>query len=70
MLDDIGLYSYSDLESLGLIRNRADLSRKQRKYAFPKSVKLGSRQAGFLRAEVHQWVQGRVAASRATEQAK
>ena len=59
-----GVYSFNDLLSLGFVKNRTDLHRKQRRYGFPSPVKLGERQAGFLRAEVHGWVRDRAAASR------
>ena len=61
---EAGVYSFSDLQSLGFVKNRTDLHRKQRRYGFPSPVKLGKRQAGFLRAEVHGWVRDRAAASR------
>ena len=61
---EAGVYSFNDLQSLGFVKNRTDLHRKQRRYGFPSPVKLGERQAGFLRAEVHGWVRNRAAASR------
>jgi predicted DNA-binding transcriptional regulator AlpA len=61
---EAGVYSFRDLQSLGFVKDRTDLHRKQRKYGFPTPVKLGQRQAGFLRAEVHGWVRDRAAASR------
>jgi hypothetical protein len=47
---EAGFYSFNDLQSLGFVKNRTDLHRKQRRYGFPSPVKLGERQAGFLRA--------------------
>jgi predicted DNA-binding transcriptional regulator AlpA len=61
---EAGVYSFRDLQSLGYVKDRSDLHRKQKRYSFPKTVKLGDRQAGFLRAEVHSWVRERVATSR------
>ena len=61
---EAGVYSFNDLQSLGFVKDRTDLHRKQKRYDFPRPVKLGDRQAGFLRAEVHDWVRNRVAASR------
>ena len=58
---EAGVYSFRDLQSLGFVKDRTDLHRKQRKYGFPTPIKLGERQAGFLRAEVHAWVRGRAA---------
>ena len=56
---EAGVYSFNELQSLGFVKNRTDLQRKQRRYGFPSPVKLGERQAGFLRAEVHAWVRDR-----------
>jgi predicted DNA-binding transcriptional regulator AlpA len=61
---ETGVYSFRELQSLGYIRDRTDLHRKQRKYGFPLPVKLGVRQAAFLREEVHVWVRHRAAVSR------
>lgn len=61
---EAGLYSFRDLQSLGYVKDRTDLLRKQRRYGFPTPLKLGERQAGFLRAEVHGWVRDRAATSR------
>jgi predicted DNA-binding transcriptional regulator AlpA len=58
---EAGVYSFRDLQSLGLVKDRTDLLRKQKRYSFPKPVKLGVRQAGFLRTEVQGWVRDRVA---------
>ena len=58
---EAGVYSFSDLQSLGFVKDRTDLLRKKKKYGFPRPLKLGERQAGFLRAEVHSWVRDRVA---------
>ena len=63
---EAGVYSFRDLQSLGILKDRTDLHRKQRKYNFPLPVKLGERQAGFLRAEVHGWLRDRAAARRPT----
>jgi predicted DNA-binding transcriptional regulator AlpA len=61
---EAGVYSFNELQSLGFIKSRSDLSRKQKKYGFPLPLKLGEKQAGFLRAEVHRWVRDRAAVSR------
>lgn len=61
---EAGVYSFRELQALGFVKDRTDLHRKQRRYGFPTPVKLGDRQAGFLRAEIHDWVRERVAASR------
>ena len=61
---EAGVYSFRDLQSLGFIKDRTDLHRKQRKYGFPLPVKLGDRQAAFLREEVHVWFRHRAAVSR------
>jgi predicted DNA-binding transcriptional regulator AlpA len=55
---EAGVYSFRDLQSLGYVKDRSDLHRKQKRYSFPKTVKLGDR------AEVHSWVRERVATSR------
>ena len=61
---EAGVYSFRDLQALGFVKDRTDLHRKQKRYQFPQPVKLGDRQAGFLRAAVHDWVRSRVASSR------
>ena len=61
---EAGVYSFSDLQSLGFVKDRTDLHRKQRRYGFPAPVKLGERQAAFLRREVLGWVKDRAATSR------
>src|SRR5215468_11911523 len=53
---EAGVYSFRDLQSLGFVRDRTDLHRKQKHYNFPRALKLGARQAVFLRQEVHGWV--------------
>ena len=53
---EAGVYSFRDLQSLGFVKDRTDLHRKQRRYGFPLPVKLGERQAAFLRREVLGWV--------------
>jgi len=55
-----GCYAYRDLESLGIVRGRVDLQRKQKKHGFPKPIKTGNRQASFLKSEVHAWLHSRV----------
>ncbi len=60
---EAGVYSFRDLQSLGFVKDRTDLHRKQRSYGFPAPVKLGERQAAFLR-EVLGWVRDRTATSR------
>jgi predicted DNA-binding transcriptional regulator AlpA len=65
---EAGVYSFRDLQSLGFVKDRTDLHRKQRKYAFPLPIKLGERQAGFLRAEVHGWLRDRAGACRPKEE--
>jgi predicted DNA-binding transcriptional regulator AlpA len=62
-----GVYSFRDLQSLGLVKDRTDLQRKQRKYGFPLPIKFGDRQAAFLRAEVTDWIRGRAADRRLVE---
>jgi predicted DNA-binding transcriptional regulator AlpA len=59
-----GVYSFRDLQSLGFVKDRTDLHRKQRRYGFPTPVKLGERQAAFLRQEALGWVRDRAATSR------
>ena len=61
---EAGVYSFRDLQSLGYVKDRTDLHRKQRRYGFPLPVKLGERQAAFLRQEVLGWLQDRAATSR------
>ena len=58
-----GLYSYADLEALGIVRDRTDLHRKQQRYGFPWPIKTGERQAPFLKTRVHAWVRRRAALS-------
>jgi predicted DNA-binding transcriptional regulator AlpA len=62
-----GVYSFRDLQSLGLVKDRTDLQRKQKKYGFPKPIKFGDRQAAFLRAEVTGWIRDRAADRRQVE---
>jgi predicted DNA-binding transcriptional regulator AlpA len=62
---EAGVYSFRDMQSLGFIKDRTDLHRKQRKYGFPLPVKLGDRQAVFLREEVHIWFRHRAAVTAA-----
>lgn len=54
-----GLYSFRELVALGIVKDRTDLQRKQKRYNFPQPLKLGDRQAAFLRARVHAWVRQR-----------
>lgn len=61
---EAGVYSFRDLQSLGFVKDRTDLHRKQRRYGFPSPVKLGERQAAFLRKEVIGWIRDRTATSR------
>jgi predicted DNA-binding transcriptional regulator AlpA len=61
---EAGVYSFRDLQSLGYVKDRTDLHRKQRRYGFPLPVKLGERQVAFLRQEVLGWLQDRAATSR------
>jgi predicted DNA-binding transcriptional regulator AlpA len=63
-----GVYSFRDLQSLGLVKDRTDLQRKQKRYGFPKPIKLGDRQAAFLRTEVAGWVKERAADRRQVAQ--
>jgi predicted DNA-binding transcriptional regulator AlpA len=58
---DAGVYSFRDLLTLGYVKDRTDLHRKQRRYGFPLPLKLGARQAAFLRLRVHQWIRERIA---------
>ena len=58
---EAGFYSFRDLQSLGFVKDRTDLQRKQIRYGFPLPIKLGTRQAAFLRAEVTSWVRDRAA---------
>ena len=58
---EAGVYSFNDLRSLGFVKDRTDLHRKQRRYGFPMPIKLGERQAAFLRQEVLGWVKDRAA---------
>jgi predicted DNA-binding transcriptional regulator AlpA len=60
---EAGVYSFRDLQSLGFVKDRTDLHRKQRRYGFPTPVKFGERQAAFLRQEVLGWVRDRAALS-------
>jgi hypothetical protein len=59
-----GFYSFRDLKSGGIVKDRTDLHRKQQKYGFPLPVKLGDRQAAFPREEVHVWLRHRATVSR------
>lgn len=59
-----GLYTFNDLEDRGIVRDRADLKRKQELYGFPLPLKTGARQAPFLKTRVHTWVRRRAALSR------
>jgi hypothetical protein len=64
-----GGYRFKDLQSAGIVSNRTDLNRKQRKHGFPKPIKLGDSQAWFPKSEVHAWLRRR-AALRDTESEK
>jgi predicted DNA-binding transcriptional regulator AlpA len=66
---ETGVYSFRDLQALGFVRDRQDLSRKQKHYGFPKPFRLSKQESLFLRQEVHAWLRQR-AASRQTEQAE
>ena len=64
MTDDAfaeGCYAYDDLEAKGIVRGRTDLARKQKHHGFPRPIKTGTRQATFLRSEVHDWLRERAA---------
>jgi predicted DNA-binding transcriptional regulator AlpA len=67
--DDVffGFYSFSDLKAERIVVDRSDLHRKQRRYGFPKAVKLGLRQARFPRRAVHRWLKDRAAISAVSE---
>ena len=55
---EAGVYSFNDLQSLGFVKNRTDLHRKQRRYGFPSPVKLGER-AGRISARGSSWLGSR-----------
>ena len=39
---EAGVYSFRDLQSLGFVKDRTDLHRKQKRYQFPQPIKLGT----------------------------
>ena len=55
-------YRFRDLIDLRIVSSRSDLHRKQREHDFPLPAKYGNRQAVFSAAEVHRWVDERLAA--------
>jgi hypothetical protein len=54
-----GLYSYNDLKKLGIVKDRSDLHRKQKKHGFPRMFKTAERQAAVFRRPVHHWLKKR-----------
>ena len=67
--DDLahGFYSFHDLKTERIVVDRSDLHRKQRRYGFPKPVKLGLRQARFPKAAVLRWLRQRAELSSTAE---
>ena len=55
-------YRYRDLLDLRIVSSRSDLHRKQKELGFPRLAKFGLKQAVFSAAEIHEWVDERLAA--------
>ena len=55
-------YRFRDLVDLRIVSSRSDLHRKQKEQGFPRPAKFGLKQAVFSAAEVHRWVNERLAA--------
>ena len=64
----LGFYRFEDLQRLRIVKNRTDLKRKQDELGFPKAVKTGESQAGYLIFEVNAFVRRRVALRDAPKQ--
>ena len=56
-----GFFSFDDLQADNIVTDRSDLHRKQKRYGFPRAVKLGDRQARFFRRRVRRWLARRAA---------
>jgi predicted DNA-binding transcriptional regulator AlpA len=53
------LLSYNDLVSLGIVNNRAQLSRLQKNIGFPEGFLLSANSRRWHEVEVEEWVNGR-----------
>jgi hypothetical protein len=56
-----GGYRFADLRRRGIVSSRSDLLDKQRRYGFPKPIKLSERTAWWPAVEVHRWLEQRAA---------
>ena len=54
-----GVYSFKDLQVRGIVKDRSDLHRKQKKHGFPRMFKTAERQAAVFRRPVHRWLKKR-----------
>ncbi len=55
------LLSYNDLVSLGVVNNRAQLSRLQKKIGFPKGFLLSENSRRWHEHDIDEWLEGRQA---------
>ena len=62
-----GVYSFKDLQVRGIVKDRSDLHRKQKKHGFPRMFKTAERQAAVFRRPVHRWLKKRANQSTAAE---
>ena len=50
------LYSYSDLEDLGITYSESQIRRKEEDGTFPRRARLGKNRVAWVAAEIHQWI--------------
>lgn len=55
---------FEGLQSAGLVRDRIDLHRKQKRYGFPLPVKIGDRAAWWPRSWTQAWLTWRAEIAR------
>jgi predicted DNA-binding transcriptional regulator AlpA len=56
-----GGYRYEDLKRERIVSSRSDLHNKQKRYGFPRPIKLGLSTAWYPKSEVHAWLAQRAA---------
>lgn len=64
------LLSFNDLVSLGVVNNRAQLSRLQKKIGFPKGFLLSENSRRWHEHDIDEWLEGRQSGQDAQPMAK
>ena len=59
--DEFSGYRYEDLREKRIVSSRTDMQRKQKEHGFPMPVRLGTRQAWFVKSEIHDWLAKQIA---------